>query len=73
MLGGLRTVRWLHPFDALVSVTNVFQKSVNFPSDFDEATMEREAAITKWCLDHEPSKRPTADQLLKVGTGAWYY
>ena len=44
----------------------LLQSTIEFPSEFEKAKFEREGYITKWCLDHEPSQRPTALELLEV-------
>ncbi|XP_039198591.1 eIF-2-alpha kinase GCN2 isoform X1 [Crotalus tigris] len=39
--------------------------SVEFPEDFDEVKNAKQKLVIAWLLNHDPSKRPTAMELLK--------
>eukprot|EP00058_Branchiostoma_floridae_P027964 XP_002613455.1 hypothetical protein BRAFLDRAFT_71943 [Branchiostoma floridae] len=46
-------------------IGNLRMESVQFPDDFDEVQMPGQHHITRWLLDHDPGKRPTARELLQ--------
>ncbi|KAI8514991.1 Eukaryotic translation initiation factor 2 alpha kinase 4 [Branchiostoma belcheri] len=46
-------------------IGNLRMESVQFPEDFDEVQMPGQHHITRWLLDHDPGKRPTASELLQ--------
>ncbi|KAH0620584.1 hypothetical protein JD844_021211 [Phrynosoma platyrhinos] len=39
--------------------------SIEFPKDFDEVKNAKQKLVITWLLNHDPSKRPTAMELLK--------
>ncbi|XP_033000891.1 eIF-2-alpha kinase GCN2 isoform X1 [Lacerta agilis] len=39
--------------------------SIEFPEDFDEVKNAKQKLVIAWLLNHDPSKRPTAMELLK--------
>ncbi|XP_033124847.1 eIF-2-alpha kinase GCN2-like [Anneissia japonica] len=44
---------------------NLRQESIQFPDEFDEITMTEHAFIIRWLLNHDPSQRPMASELLR--------
>jgi serine/threonine protein kinase len=42
------------------------QRSLRFPTSFIASTPENAQRIILWCLEREPTRRPTAQELLKV-------
>lgn len=42
------------------------QEGIWLPEGYDETVYQNETAIARWCLNHKPEKRPTAEELLKV-------
>ncbi|ODV82703.1 hypothetical protein CANARDRAFT_30621 [[Candida] arabinofermentans NRRL YB-2248] len=50
-----------------INVINLRTPSIVFPSDFDTPRLSTEKKIIKMLLDHDPDKRPTAEELLQSG------
>lgn len=46
-------------------IGNIRLPSVEFPEDFDEIELQNQALVLRWLLNHDPSKRPTANELLQ--------
>ncbi|XP_077990931.1 eIF-2-alpha kinase GCN2-like [Glandiceps talaboti] len=44
---------------------NVRQESIQFPEEFDELQNPDKMHVIRWLLNHDPSKRPTAQELLQ--------
>lgn len=42
------------------------KRQARFPAGFIERTPENAQKIILWCLERDPKKRPTAQELLKV-------
>ena len=43
-----------------------YEGEQRFPAKFRESAPENAKKIILWCLERDPSKRPTAEQLLSV-------
>ncbi|XP_053138825.1 eIF-2-alpha kinase GCN2 [Hemicordylus capensis] len=46
-------------------LTQLRLPSIEFPEDFDEVKNAKQKLVIAWLLNHDPSKRPTAMELLK--------
>ncbi|XP_071963594.1 eIF-2-alpha kinase GCN2-like [Antedon mediterranea] len=46
-------------------LSNLRQESIQFPKEFDETNMVEHAFIIRWLLNHDPSQRPMASELLR--------
>ena len=44
---------------------NIRQPEILFPEDIDQIQLEKQLQIMKWLLNHDPSKRPTSQELLQ--------
>ena len=49
------------------AIRNLRTPSIVFPSDFDSKRLNTEKKIVKMLLDHDPDKRPSAQELLSSG------
>ena len=46
-------------------IGNLRLPSVSFPEGFDEIDIVNQARVIRWLLNHDASKRPTANELLQ--------
>ncbi|KAI5707240.1 hypothetical protein M8J75_015941 [Diaphorina citri] len=57
-----------HPLSTSMERTKILTdlrlKEIKLPPDFCTADTYRQVYIVRWCLNHDPSKRPSSEQLL---------
>uniref|UniRef100_A0A8D2L7J5 eIF-2-alpha kinase GCN2 n=1 Tax=Varanus komodoensis TaxID=61221 RepID=A0A8D2L7J5_VARKO len=51
--------------ERIVVLSQLRHPSIEFPKDFDEMKNAKQKLVITWLLNHDPSKRPTAMELLK--------
>ncbi|XP_062973789.1 eIF-2-alpha kinase GCN2 [Elgaria multicarinata webbii] len=51
--------------ERIVVLSQLRLPSIEFPKDFDEVKNAKQKLVITWLLNHDPSKRPTAMELLK--------
>lgn len=68
---GIIFFEMIYPLDTAMerytAIRDLRTKSIVFPVDFDKKRLDVETKIIKLLLDHDPSKRPSAEGLLSSG------